>query len=425
MMNRATLRSGLAALALIAVSACSAAGQNASGLPAAGAGPSNEGAAARAASGAPGSKTLAGAALSIAGSSSNYNQAGSTGGRLISLLHAGHSLARTRKPHTVAPPCNNGIEYSSSSSGQGQVTQILEYFYDSACTRPADLFTLNASYAAAGGSALATETRWDQNGTIVAYCTYSVSFANDAYGNLSQVQVQQTSSTAPGAPPLAQSGYTCLLETGNAVDCGSGVVDTLAAPSTVATSSPSPPPAPGDVGFEQTVVGVAVTPSPGRGHDRAAKRPGDRGWGGDGPSGLQFTINGAAFAGPAGSLTLSPGTAPAWTIDGGTQVDALTGTATIGFGGYWHGHDGWRTGRERGGHDGWGGGMSGISLTLVDSADGLTVKLSGRGGGLIGTVTQTAGGRQVATMYLDFFGNGNVVYSGGVTSPVRDWVIVN
>ena len=52
--------------------------------------------------------------------------------------------------------------------------------------------------------------------------------------------------------------------------------------------------------------------------------------------------------------------------------------------------------------------MTSLDLTLNDTADGLTVAITSAGSGeLSGAVTETATAHAVATMILDFSGNGN------------------
>jgi hypothetical protein len=459
-MTSTQLRGGLAAIALIAIAACSAAGgSNSSAVPATGTGPMSANSALspdrRRHHKPPNKKrqrSVAGAALAVAGGSINLDQFGSSNSLLMQLLNFGHDVAHKpgRSAHTVsgAPPCQDGVEYSYSSTGQGQVSQSIEFFYDAACTQPYNLVTLDATFTPAGGSAQGTQETWDQSGNVVGYQSYTATFTPGVYGGIGQIVVQQLKAPAPGASPYAQSGFTCLFNTGSAVNCGSGTVANVAAAS----------PTPEEVGFEQTVVGSYVTPSPSpsgypspypsdspsaypsgspepspSGWDSAnwhhGPPPGGSGWQGDGPSGLQLTINGAGYFGTLNALTLSPGTPPAWTIGGGTQNGTLTGTASIGFGGYQGGDGGdWRLRRGHWGHHGGPGPgcMTSINLTLNDTADGLTVAITSAGHGqLTGAVTETATGTAVATMSLDFSGTGTITYTNGTVDQVQDWVIVN
>jgi hypothetical protein len=469
-MKRATLRNALAAVALVAIAACNAAngGNNATTVPgmapAAGTAVAPDRRHKR-----PPNKTkqrsLATAALSVAGSSIELDQFGSQDGLLSQLLNFGHNVARTHrsKPRdTGTPQCNNGVEYSWSNSN-GQVDQTIEFFYDSACTQPENLITLNATFSSAGGNATGTQETWDTNGVVIGYQTYTATFTPGIDGGIGQINVLKTSAAAPSASPSSQSGFTCLFNTGNAVDCGSGTV----------VSIPLASPSPEEVGFEQTVVGTFVTPSPspstsaspapspttstspepsegpnwGHGGGGGHGGPPGGGWQG-GPSGLQLQINGIGYSGALGALTLAAGTPPAWTITGGTQNATLTGTAFIGFGGFNHGHGGgWhddrRTHDHGGGGNGGGGGgnggggggsspggpgpgsMTSIDLTLNDTADGLTVTITSAGfGKLSGAVTQTATGQAVATMSLDFSGTGTITYTSGEVDQVKDWIIV-
>lgn len=127
---------------------------------------------------------------------------------------------------------------------------------------------------------------------------------------------------------------------------------------------------------------------------------------------LQLTVNGDGFTGAIGSLVLSPATAPAWSISGGTQASTLAGTITLGFGGF------------GGNHQCGSGAMSSIDLTLNDITDGLTVTLASSGGKLTGSVTN-ASGTAVATMTLDFSGSGSITYTSGEVDRVKDWVVID
>jgi hypothetical protein len=450
-MNSATLRGGIAAIALIAVAACSGmGGQNSSAVPANGIGANGAAAVTpdrnhRKPPSAKKQRALAGAALAVAGASIDLDQFGSADGLLSQLLHFGHDVAHTRhriKPHD-AGTCNNGVEYTWSSTGFGQVSQTIDFFYDSACTQPYNFVTLNATFTSSGGNAQGTEETWDTNGNVVGYQTYTATFTPGASGGIGQIVVQKTSAPAPSASPSSQSGFTCLFNTGSAVDCGSGNV------TNITLASPQPE----EVGFEQTVVGAFVTPSPSPSGEPTTgpsaspsaspstsptkappapnwgHGPGGGGWQG-GPSGLQLTINGAGYSGALGSLTLAAGAPPAWTITGGTQDGTLTGTATIGFGGFQHsrGRGGWSMDwGHGGGHGSPGPGcMTSIDLTLTDTADGLTVAITSGGfGKLTGAVTETAGGQAVATMALDYSGTGTITYTSGQVDQVQDWIIVN
>ena len=120
---------------------------------------------------------------------------------------------------------------------------------------------------------------------------------------------------------------------------------------------------------------------------------------------LQLTIAGTGYTGATQSMTIAPATAPAWSITGGTQVTTLSGNATIAFGPS--------------------GMMSTGNITLVDSADGLTITLTTIAyGGLSGNVTNSSG-QTVATVTVDANGDGTINYTSGATAQIRDWVILS
>jgi hypothetical protein len=113
-------------------------------------------------------------------------------------------------------------------------------------------------------------------------------------------------------------------------------------------------------------------------------------------NGLHLTIAGTGYTGVLSGLTLTPGTAPAWSITGGMQAVTLSGTVSAGF--------------SRAGL------LSDTSLTLNDSSDGLSATLtSSHGGRLTGSITN-ASGQTVGTIALDLSGSGQVSYSDGTTA---------
>jgi hypothetical protein len=430
-MNITMIRGAFASVSLIAVAACSTVGgQTTPGLPAA-AGPAyaHANGLGRQPVTPPSTaqRTIAGAALSIAGNSLDLDQFGSTDGGLIGLVQFGSDAVREhlRAPHAVAPPCIRGVESTWSSSGPGQVSESAELFYDAACTRLYIVFNLNEAITSASGNAQVTRETIDQSGNVTDYQTYSLSFVTGGNGQIGDVIVQKTGGPNPGLPAF-QAGFTCLFDTGDAIDCGSGIVNAVQTassnnrihPNAVVTAPPTATPspaAPGSVGFEQTIVGQYVSGNAVR-TQRGVQRFDHS------ASGISFQINGAGFTGPAGALTLAQGSAPAWTIGGGTQVDTLTGTADIGFNGFQHDRTGWHAARRH--VDDCPTGITSLQLTLMDTSDGLSVALTSNGNGtLIGKVTNIASGQAVATMDLNFYGNGTIAYSGGEVDRVIDWVV--
>ncbi|HEX8805783.1 MAG TPA: hypothetical protein VF741_02495 [Candidatus Aquilonibacter sp.] len=311
------------------------------------------------------------------------------------------------------------MEFSQTSSGSGNYSQTIELFYDQACTQPRKLITLNITFGSGTGTFTGTEELWDTSGNVVDYKTDTGTFTFSGQ-QVTQISVERTVAAAPSATPFAENGFTCVFNSGQAIDCGNGIVATINNPQldphifqnlgpspspSASPASPTPSPTPYEIGFTGTVTGTQTTPSPSPSPSgMPTMSPSDNGWNPQSFQ-LQVTVTGAGFTGAAQSMTIAPATAPAWTMTGGTQVTTLSGTATIGFG--------------------LGAMMSTANITLTDSADGLTITLSSIGrGGLSGNVTNSSG-QTVATVTVDANGDGVINYTSGATAQIRDWVILS
>ncbi|MGP6158442.1 MAG: hypothetical protein ACLPYS_13215 [Vulcanimicrobiaceae bacterium] len=341
-------------------------------------------------------KLVSGSALSVAGASVEFNLMDTSGGGVAYALQKAVALSHQRVAAEASPSpsasntCYNGAEFSETVSG-GTIDFTVEFFYDSACTEPYMLRTLVISPPPSGGgtgTASGTAEVFDESGAAVDYDTLALTFVVDASGRLTQISEQKTAAPAPSATPYAQFGYACVYGTSSSIDCGSGnaINDSAAGESlgfvetTTVVSSPAPTASPSPAG---TAAPMAFS--------------------GFAPRSFELSINGQGFTGALGALTLAPATPPAWTIAGGTQVATLTGTANLGFG--------------------FGSFVSSLSLTLIDSAAGLTTTLTSSGNHLSGTVTNSSG-QTVATISLDRSGSGTISYSNGTTAPVKDWIIL-
>ena len=230
---------------------------------------------------------------------------------------------------------------------------------------------------------------------------------------------------SPSATPFAENGFTCNFGGANAVNCGDANVATVdapkidpsdddgegesASPSPSASASPSPSPSasptPFEVGFNGTLVGQLSTPTPAPSPSASASAIAmDGGWN-QGAQQLQLTITGAGYLGGVGSMTIAPGTPPAWTLNGGTQVSALTGTGTMMIG------DDDSIGNA--------------NITLTDTQNGYTITLTSHGDHhLSGTVTDSSG-QTLATIHVDDAGNGIINYTSGAVGRIRDWVVLS
>jgi hypothetical protein len=413
--NRA-IRSFVAICAIAIFAACGGGGGGGSMNPSTG----SAGSSSSSSSGTMAAKeqSVASSALSVSGNSLDVDQFGATGSVGIQAIQRALASRNGTVAATATPTCNNGVEFSQSGSN-GSYTQTIEFFYDSGCTQPRKLITLNITFSSSTGTFTGTEELWDTSGNVVDYKTDTGTF--DFSGQqVTQVSVQRTVAAAPSATPFAENGFTCIFNSGQAIDCGDGIVATINNPqldphvyqsmgpspspsaSASSSASPTPSPTPYEIGFTGTVSGTQTSPSPSA-SPSSSPAP-SFGWNPQSFE-LQLTVAGTGYTGAAQSMTIAPATAPAWAITGGTQVTTLSGTATVGFGANAT--------------------MSTANITLVDSADGLTITLTSIGnGGLSGNVTNSSN-QTVATVTVDANGDGVINYTTGATAQIRDWVILS
>ena len=228
-MNNSSIRGGLATIALIAVAACSSnTGGGYTPTPAAGgmqaihAAPqssSHQPPAVQTPS--PTQRTLAGAALSVAGSTIDLDQFGSSDSRTVHMLRHGRTIshnasrARSRRPAITAS--NTPIRRRDSIR----------------CRKSSSTSTIRTARSRTTSTRSTSTTRLRRNRRIdgndvrssanqTSFQMYESSF-RIANGGLTNIVVQKTNNQGTN---LFSSGFTCLFQTGNAVDCGSGIIAT-------------------------------------------------------------------------------------------------------------------------------------------------------------------------------------------------------
>jgi hypothetical protein len=368
-------------------------------------------------------QSAANSALSVASNSIDVDSYGSASGAVSFAI--GRALAVHTQQSTPAPTgtttCQDGVEFSQSSSSGGTFQETIEFFYDQQCTQPRRLITLDITFASGGGTATGTEELWDSSGNVVDYKTDNATFTT-ANNELTQITIQRSVAAAPSTQPFAENGFSCVFTQGTPVDCGQATVATInnpqldphiyasmtpasgTSPMPSASASPTTSPTPFEIGFAGTVVVTQSTPAA----SPSASPSGGWGWNPQ-PISLQLTVAGNGYTGATQSMSIaSPvpaATPPAWTITGGTAVVTLSGTATLGFGPS--------------------GMFTDANIQLVDSADGLTITFtSASRGGLNGTVTN-ASNQTVATVTVDANGDGVIDYTTGATAQIRDWIILS
>ena len=416
MKSRRLLCCGAAMAAAIALAACGGGGNSAPSAPATNSGVGAGGAAGGSGTGsASGSITptqrtrFIGSGLSLIGGSVNINSLTSPGGSVFFGLQQALSIrGLVGLLAAGSPMCYNGVEDTWSPSS-GAFNTTLEIFYDSACADPYELQTLSItppSGSSGTGTANGTEEVWNSSGSPVSYKTDSYTFTI-ANNQVTQVTQQRSAAPAPGVSPSAQYGYSCVFTNGQPVDCGMGNVTNVASvsesvgfaetstSSSVSSASPTPFPS----GSPSPSPSGSPSPSP-----SATAVPLSNANALQQANAMQLTIAGMGYTGTLGGLTLAPGTAPAWSITGGTQAVTLNGTVSEGFS---------RSGL-----------LSNTNLTLTDSSDGLSVTLTASHGGRLTGSIKNSSGQSQGTISLDLSGSGQVSYSDGTTAQVKDWVIL-
>ncbi|HET7815690.1 MAG TPA: hypothetical protein VFL13_15115, partial [Candidatus Baltobacteraceae bacterium] len=260
--------------------------------------------------------------------------------------------------------CSNGTE-----NGTGAVTQTdfeagVRTFYDAECAELAEDAYVHETNNTPGSSTTlsvsiaGTVLKKTLSGTVVSYDTVTGT-GNGVFPNL-QVTLQFTHAPNQTAAPTAQYAMACGIagEGGSSPQsCGLGSVAHVASASA-------------DLG---TTMSLTMT------------------------NGTSTTINGTVktYAGALNSMTLAPGTFPAFTISGGQQLS----TATL-------------TGTE----------AATSTFTLTDSKTDATVNMTlSQTGAVNGTIVRTSTGASVATFVTDRYGNGTITYSNGTTATITDW----
>ena len=402
------IRSCLALLAVAIFAACGGGGGSMPPAGSAGSNPSNPSSGTMAAK----AQSAANSALAVTGNSLDVDQFGASASITSFAIQRAVAARDGNAPASASPgTCQQGVEFSQTSPGAGQYNETIEFFYDSACTQPRKRIVMAIDFSSTGGIINGTEELWDMTGNVVDYKTDEGTFAFASNSSqITQITVERTVAAAPSATPFAEDGFTCVYTTANPIDCGNAIVATVddkqldpqvsASPS----ASPTATPTPYEIGFAGTVQGTLQTPSPSPSPSGMPTMSPNFTWNAQNVE-LQLTVAGTGYTGAMQSMTIAPATAPAWNLTGGTQVTSLTGNATIGFGPS--------------------GMMSSANITLVDSADGLTITLTSIAhGGLSGTVTNSSG-QTVATVTVDANGDGTISYTSGAMAQIRDWVILS
>jgi len=247
----------------------------------------------------------------------------------------------------------------------------LATFYDSACAHPLHAYSFILVKASATTvTVTGTEIAYAATGTIAGYRTYDVS--DIITGTASNYVLRTT--TAPGLPPAAPTssfGLVCLYTAGSAENCGYAAVQNV--------SSLGIP-----LALNMNYTGLrppgVTTPS-------------------SGTVGLQ------AYTGAAGSMGFVLGsTAGTWTITGGTQIAADTGTYSFTVDAN--------------------GDILASSTSLNDPGNDAAPSFTeDSAGNFNGLVRQISTGAVPSLFTTDNAGNGTIIYTGAPVAPVSGFLL--
>ncbi|MGZ3510474.1 MAG: hypothetical protein ACXVAC_19140 [Vulcanimicrobiaceae bacterium] len=274
------------------------------------------------------------------------------------------------RPSVVFPPCSNGVEAVQTQVGSAEIQEYERIFYDTACSQlHQDIFIDAIATSATAAMATGTDSQYTTTGTVFAYNTLQLSITGIGTGT-GTFSVVVTDAASASAAELGRLGVACNVGTG-ALGCGFGAL--------VHDGTASQ-----DDGMTVNISASATTSSTG--------------------TTVPINGNGGAYFGPLNGMTLSQGTFPAWTLNGGSQVDSASFSGQLSYNtlGY----------------------LSGGTLTVSDSADDGTATITASGSSISGAVKQTSTGQTVATFTVDQNGNGTISYNSGATAQISDWQVI-
>ncbi|MDB5040595.1 MAG: hypothetical protein JWN27_1321 [Candidatus Eremiobacteraeota bacterium] len=297
------------------------------------------------------------------------------GGFPVGVSSARRRPAAARTPSSSTSPCQSG-----GASGVGSVQvytadpftlngvpyQLQTYvdYYDTQCQQHERNATVETpvSNTASSGTAVGYTTEFGKTGSTLGIGSYSLSYTPTSITVLADEQPQGN-----GGAQMLHWGTTCTLPSqgANSLTCGMASADTIYNSGFLTT------------GLVETVVETFDT----SGNVSATI------------SGTTYSGSGLALASPAPGNT-------AWGVTGGTQVDALSGSANVVYNGSI---------------------ATSGSLTLTGSGSG--TKATGTLAATVLHATVVQGSVTLATIDADADGNGTVLYGNGSTNVVAGFTI--
>lgn len=308
---------------------------------------------------------------------SAYQAAGQLGGGSgTTVLSAARKVqVALRKPSALrkisaTSACTNNTISTTTQTSPTSETITVDTYYDSLCTALKSSITWNASFSGSTVSGPFTFDEYTQSGTQTGYVTGTLSIMMNSTGtSIVGLSIQMTDiATTPAAPSQGQFAIACSEST--SVTCGTAAIADMSA------------------GGEQGVnLNFSASSSAGT----------------TGGTNVSATLNAQAFTSAAGTMSITAGTFPSWSISGGTLYAALNGNLSVAYSSA--------------------GVATSLNATFTDPQYDTTVALTQASSGITGTITR--GSVSYATFSVDNNGNGTITYDNGTTGQIENWLIVS
>lgn len=270
--------------------------------------------------------------------------------------------------------CSNGSESATLNVSIAEMQLYVRLFYDTACTQLyqdtyLDILATSRTSASLTGNVTLTS----RAGAIYDYQTLVLTIVSTSStsGNFTILASEAPNATSA---KLTSTDISCIFSA-TSISCGGADVTRSTALSQ-------------DIGAALNFTISSVSSRTGA------------------PT-FSVPISGTAssYSAAAGTLSLTQGTLPNWTIIGASPTDSATFNGTFVYTPS--------------------GTLSSAALSLGDTSADATVTIATSASGVItGTITQTDTGKTVATFTVDSSGNGTITYGNGSTAQIVNWNVL-